>query len=68
MEWEFTKEPAEPGWYAILICYDPREGIFPDAGYWDGTKWDRKAVSGHGDRCESMELAEALAYENDPDA
>jgi hypothetical protein len=66
-KWEFTKDPELPGWYSVLICYDAQEGFFPSSGYWDGVKWDRKAVSGHGDRCESKEMAEAVAYKNDPD-
>jgi len=66
MEWEFTNKPTEEGWYAVLICYDIQEGIFPSAGYWDGYKWDRKSVTGHGDKCANKEQAEAIAYENDP--
>ncbi len=68
MKWEFTKDPTELGWYAVLICYDPREGILPDAAYWNGEKWDRKAVSGFGGKCETEEVAKTLAYEHDPDA
>lgn len=68
MEWEFKKDPTEPGWYAVLICYDPQEGISPDAGYWDGAKWDRRSISAHGDKCASKEQAKELAYAHDPDA
>ena len=67
MNWEYMKNPNEPGWYAVLICYDPLEGISPGAGYWDGQKWNRKAVLGFGEKCETEAEAEALAYENDPD-
>ena len=68
MEWEFLKDPIEAGWYAVLICYDPREGIFPGAAHWDGKKWSRKSVSGFGGKCDTEKEAEALAYEHDPDA
>lgn len=68
MEWNGMQDPKAPGWYAVLICYDPQEGIFPSAAYWDGEKWNRKAVSGFGERRETEAEAEALAYENDPDA
>lgn len=27
------------GWYPVLLCWDPNEGIFPNAAYWDGTEW-----------------------------
>jgi len=67
MEWEFIKEPVDDGWYPVLVCYDLREGIFPNAAYWDGKKWDSQVVA-HGDKCELRDQALALAYENDPDA
>lgn len=31
--------PTEPGWYAVLWCYEPNEGFFPDGAYWDGERW-----------------------------
>ena len=68
MEWEFLKDPSENGWYAVLICYDPQEGIFPSAAYWDGEKWSHKSVSGFGVKCETEKEAEDLAYAHDPDA
>lgn len=68
MEWNFSQCPFDTGWYAVLICYDENEGVFPSAGYWDGSKWDRKAVIGYGDKCETEDQANALAYKNDPDA
>ena len=67
MNWDFFNKPGEQGWYAVLICYDPQEGVFPSAGYWDGQKWDRKAVSGFGVKRDTELEAKALAYEHDPD-
>lgn len=31
--------PAESGWYAILVCWDPEEGYFPNADFFDGETW-----------------------------
>lgn len=33
------KPPTEPGWYAVLWCFDPDEGYFPAGFYWDGERW-----------------------------
>lgn len=68
MEWKFLKDPSAAGWYAVLVCYDPQEGVFPAGAYWDGEKWSRKAVHGFGEKCETEKEAEELAYANDPDA
>lgn len=32
--------PLGPGWYATCHCWDPAEGVFPGAHYWDGKQWD----------------------------
>ena len=39
--WLYEQEDAEraPGWYAIALCWDPEEGTFPGADYWDGNEW-----------------------------
>ena len=60
-------QPGEPGWYPVLRCWDPEEGTFPGAGYWNGSSWDNQAVSSFGSRCASRTEAERLAYEHDPD-
>jgi hypothetical protein len=65
MEWNYEGRPTEAGWYAVLICYDTQEGIFPDARLWDGEKWNGKAVLAFGDKCESESDANRLAYEHD---
>jgi hypothetical protein len=31
--------PMQPGWYATLHSWDSDEGAFPDAWYWNGTRW-----------------------------
>jgi hypothetical protein len=32
-------KPVEPGWYAVTICWDPEEGLFPDGAHWTGETW-----------------------------
>jgi len=66
MEWELGKIPEKPGWYAVLLCYDEREGAFPGAAYFDGLGWSNKHVVACGDMCDTKREAETLAYENDP--
>jgi len=34
--------PKQRGWYAVLICWEPEEGHFPDAAYWDGENFDKQ--------------------------
>ena len=66
--WNYTEGPPDTcGWYAVLICYDPMEGAFPQAAFWDGYTWSRKAVSAWGASRETSALALELAYEHDPD-
>ena len=38
MDW-LEDDPTEIGWYAVVYCFDPHEGMFPTANYWDGTAW-----------------------------
>ena len=72
MEWEFEPEknpPEEPGWYPILVCYDPQEGLLPAAAYWDGDKWEGELVRVFcKKKCNTDEEAISLAYEHNPDA
>lgn len=60
-----TEPPREQGWYAVLICFDPQEGVFPGGAYWKGHEWGRKAVVMFGgDSLESEKAAEELAEQN----
>lgn len=70
-KWIFDGTPPSdaPGWYAVLICYDAEEGVFPSGAEWDGEKWRKKAVIGFlGERRQTQKEAVNLAYEHDPDA
>ena len=31
-------EPTEPGWYAVVICFDMEEGAWPEADEWTTEK------------------------------
>ena len=65
-EWQYTGNPKDPGWYAVLVCYDESEGVLPSSGYWNGEKWSRKSILCFGDKCNTEAEAESLAYENEP--
>jgi len=67
MKWDFDGQPTEPGWYAVLVCWDSQEGIFPMAAHWDGQAWKHRAIVAFGEKCESEADAKALADLHDPD-
>lgn len=41
MQWmdDVDVPPPQVGWYPTLKCWDSYEGYFPDAHYWDGSRW-----------------------------
>ena len=58
-----------PGWYSILYCWEPGEGTFPGAAYWNGSKWsDRLPIVevSSGAFCDEA-AARKWADENDPE-
>lgn len=62
-------DPSGPaGWYAVLICWDENEGMFPSSSYWTGSDWkdNRPKVAFHGPH-PSQQDAENWAYDHDPD-
>ena len=63
------KIPNEPGWYAVLKCWDAEEGQFPDALYFDGQVWEesRASIQFWPTRFETQEEAKTYVYENDPE-
>lgn len=67
--WEWHSDnPKTAGFYAILFCYDPDEGTFPDSRFWDGKEWDESLpiVWVSSIAFPTKEDAEDWAYENDP--
>jgi len=68
MEWEHFKEhPDEIGFYPVLYCFDPMEGVFNCASYWDGVKWDRTNIVCFGVKCKNKEIADDLAEKHNPE-
>ena len=61
------KDPTAPGWYAVLVCYDPSEGAFPSGAYWDGKKWRIGSIVGCAGPFANEKSAEEWAYAHDPD-
>jgi hypothetical protein len=66
--------PEEPGWYATVHCWEPHEGAFGGAHYWDGSRWLEDKDGRHTDlpighyipqRFSSLSEAEAFADAND---
>lgn len=63
----YDESPKEAGWYAVLLCWEPREGFFPGAAYWDGARFNETAVSHFIPQpFEDEQTAKDSAYENDP--
>lgn len=62
--------PTGPaGWYAVVVCRDENEGMFPSASFWNGSSWgedQRPIVAFHGPH-PSEEAAKDWAYEHDPE-
>jgi len=70
-DWEYgSAKPDTPGWYPILVCWDPVEGIFPFASRWTGSEWEayshRPIVAYWPQVFTTEQAAEACAYEHDP--
>ena len=61
-------KPVEKGWYATLHCWDPQEGFFPGAAFWNGKSFDSgRPISNFVDKVfKNKEDAEKFAYDNDP--
>ena len=63
-------QPTVPGLYPTLVCWDPREGYFPQGSYWEGTKWEFDAgpvVMFIPTRCANLAEADIVAYRHDPE-
>jgi hypothetical protein len=66
MGWNYD-DPEVVGWYAVLRCWEPQEGIFPGSSYWDGKGWYESAVTAHSGPFPSEKEAEVWADEHDPE-
>lgn len=64
-------DPTEVGWYATIQTWDPMEGMFPGAHYWDSKEWldkGRASISYWPIVFASKEEAEKYARDHDPEA
>jgi hypothetical protein len=62
--------PTDSGWYATIRCWDPQEGVFPGANFWDGTEWKdgNRAIFNYHGPFPDEESAYAWAMKHDPEA
>jgi len=69
--WEFDRVGplGSAGWYPVLLCYDPNDGVFPGGEFWDGQKWrSPRAISCYMPvRYETEKEAGVMAYRHDPE-
>ena len=67
-DWSFDDAPKIPGWYAVLVCWNSREGVFPSFDYWSGENWSNNSpITAFSGPHESQKIAEDWAYEHNPD-
>lgn len=65
-EWEYSSNPIIKGWYAVTICWDAQEGLFPGALLWDGEAWSESSpVMAFCGPFIDQESAVEWAHEND---
>lgn len=63
-----SKQPTTAGWYAVALCWDEREGVFPNARYWTGTVWDSpRAITAFAGPFSDKAEAKAWARAHDPE-
>lgn len=69
-DWTWYEEPPGLGWYAILECWEPEEGMFPGATLVQSLPLAGSHASGlvaHAGPFPTREAAEAWAQAHDPD-
>jgi hypothetical protein len=67
--WISDHPPTETGWYATTHCWDPYEGIFPGAHFWNAEWISEGHPIGQRSPMAFTSKAEALewAYQHDPE-
>lgn len=65
-EWCYGDPSDGAGWYAVLVCWDEHEGMFPSAAEWTGRTWGdgRPIVASYG-RFRTQKEAEKWAFDHD---
>lgn len=74
-EWCYEPMPPVTGWFAVQMCYEVEEGVFPGAAYVVEGKVDwpesrgmaKNGCTGHAGPFETEEEARAWAYAHDPE-
>jgi hypothetical protein len=66
--WVYEKDAAEIGWYAVLLCWDPEEGIIPSTNFWEG-RWQfhGPVIARSPTPLRSRDAAGEWADKHDPD-
>jgi hypothetical protein len=68
-EWCFDGAPEVDGWYAVLVCWDAEEGMFPNAFERKNGAWSETSpVMGFAGPFGNKEVAHDWAYAHDPEA
>lgn len=67
-EWTYDGRPAEPGWYPVLMCWEPEQGTFPAAAEYPFAFNVDVAVVAFGSRHGTEAAAQAWAFQHLPPA
>jgi hypothetical protein len=61
--------PTKPGFYPVVLCWDPFEGLITSARYWDGKAWPAGSpvTMWIDEAFEKEEHAGDLAFYHDPE-
>ena len=67
--WSHDNPTGPAGWYAVVVCWDENQGMFPSSAFWDGQSWgdDKRPIAAFHGPHPSSEAAESWAYEHDPE-
>ncbi len=61
-EWTYEGRPADPGWYPVLMCWEPEQGTFPAAAEYPFAFNIDVAVVAYGPRHGTEAEAQAWAF------
>lgn len=68
--WSYEEKPNSNGYYAVLYCWDPHEGVFPGQSQFHDETWvwsSNASIVAFSGPYSSREIAFDLAQANDPD-
>jgi len=69
MKWIWNdKPPGEAGHYAVALCWDSNEGVFPGVGYWTNNGWmTQRPIIGYAGPFPDEPSAYGWIKTNDPE-